>query len=202
MDNLANQLPKKPTLEELLTMMDRRNDSDDWEDFKDDEPFDLATLTREKIAGYHDIIEALEDDSKRLKARADQFKNLADIQARKAQRIENRLRFTMRMHNAERLPGNDFNAVRGKRKNLDVKQPNIGIEHFLRFGPYVQVDLEWKDKPSWKDANDVPERVVKCFTWDKNALRIAFKAGTAPKEITDFVDYQDAETFKWEPRKL
>lgn len=201
MDNLPARPGKELTLHDLLNIMDRRDDSDVWEQFKDDEPFDLAELTRDKIDGYYEVIKALEDDSKRLKARADEFKDMAAIQARKAERIENKLRYTMRLHESQRLPGHDFNAVTGFRKHLTVKRADVDMDLFMRFGPFVSISLEWADKPTWADAEAMPDRVARKFSWDKDALRKAFKDGTAPEGLESYVTYVDLETFKWEVRK-
>jgi hypothetical protein len=189
---------KKYSLHDLLNIMDRRDDSDVWESFTDDEPFDLGDLTREKIAGYHDIIEAFESDAERLKERAEVFRQMAKTQLNKAERIEKKLRFTMRRHESNRLPGIDYNAVVGKQKRLVIKDPRIDSDLFLRFNQFMTTVLSWKEPPSFEDAEAFPDKVNKTFKWDQDALRAAFKAGTVPDDLLAFASYDDTETFKWE----
>jgi hypothetical protein len=156
----------------------------------------------EKVQGYHDLVEALEDDAERLRERAKLFREQAEIQARKADRIEQKLRYTMRATNFERLPGIDFNAVRGTRRHLVIQKPVLEAADFIRFPAFIQPRYQWaRAEPTAEIRHRYPELVETRYEWDKDALRAAFKSGTAPADLVGYAIYDEQETFSWQVRK-
>lgn len=181
------------TLADIMALLRKADDDPDSID-----GMDLGELTKEKVEAYHDMVELFRQDALSLKERSKEFDRLSDVQNRKADRIEERLRREMQNNGFQKLPGHHYVAVLGKRKDLVITRDPTVTDR-LDCPQFVDLKLNWRDPPEPKDLVDFRDKIEVNYKWKKDILRQAVKDGD-PK-AQELAHYEEKVTFKWDPRR-
>lgn len=136
-------LPEKMSLGEILDLLQAADDG--HVQLTTEEMKEIGARLALKADGYHEILETLELEEQRFKARVQDFKKAQKAAKRKREALEEIAVYHMKKHGFDRLPGADYVMRLKTTKSVFVKaEPSAAL--YMTLGEFMRVKYEWKKK--------------------------------------------------------